>query len=84
MEEARPARSPAAGPDEPSFTAAIRHINAVLAGEAEPRLLAVDTSLRPARALHDLASSAAAQVAGPAAQKAGPAAKLAGPAAQKA
>ncbi len=44
---------------EPSFTAAIRHINAVLAGEAEPRLLAVDTSLSLARALHDLAESAA-------------------------
>ena len=48
-----------AGADEPSFTAAIRHINAVLAGEAEPRLLAVDTSLPLARALHDLAESAA-------------------------
>ena len=48
-----------AGTDEPSFTAAIRHINAVLAGEAEPRLLAVDTSLPLARALHDLAGSAA-------------------------
>ena len=48
-----------AGADEPSFTAAIRHINAVLAGQAEPRQLAVDTSLSLALALHDLAESAA-------------------------
>ena len=40
---------------EPSFTPAIRHINAVLAGEQEPRLLATQTSLATARALHDLA-----------------------------
>ncbi|MHB1433493.1 MAG: Gfo/Idh/MocA family protein [Streptosporangiaceae bacterium] len=40
---------------EPSFTPAIRHINAVLAGEQEPRLLATETSLAAARALHDLA-----------------------------
>jgi hypothetical protein len=46
-----------AGASEPSFTAAIRHINAVLAGEEEPRLLAVDTALGTARALHDLAES---------------------------
>jgi predicted dehydrogenase len=42
--------------DEPSFTAAIRHIQAVLRGEQEPRRLAVQTSLATARALHDLAA----------------------------
>jgi predicted dehydrogenase len=42
---------------EPSFTPAIRHINAVLTGESAPRLLAVDTALGTARALHDLAQS---------------------------
>ncbi|HEY7430227.1 MAG TPA: Gfo/Idh/MocA family oxidoreductase [Streptosporangiaceae bacterium] len=42
---------------ERSFTAAIAHINAVLTGEAEPRLLAVDTALPTARALHDLTQS---------------------------
>jgi predicted dehydrogenase len=42
--------------DEPPFTPALRHINAVLTGEAEPRLLALDTSLVTARALHDLAA----------------------------
>jgi len=40
---------------EPSFTAALRHVNAVLRGTDRPRLLAVDTSLATARALHDLA-----------------------------
>jgi predicted dehydrogenase len=44
---------------EPSFAAAIRHIQAVLAGAEEPRLLALDTALPTARALHDLAESAA-------------------------
>ena len=43
--------------DEPPFTPALRHINAVLEGEAEPRLLAVETSLITARALHDLAAA---------------------------
>ncbi len=43
--------------DEPPFTPALRHINAVLSGEAEPRLLAVETSLITARALHDLAAA---------------------------
>ena len=43
--------------DEPPFTPALRHINAVLEGEAEPRLLALDTSLITARALHDLAAN---------------------------
>jgi predicted dehydrogenase len=41
--------------DEPPFTAALRHISAAIAGEEEPRLLAVETSLTTARALHDLA-----------------------------
>jgi predicted dehydrogenase len=41
---------------EPSFTAAIRHIDAVVAGTEQPRLLAVETSLVTARALHDLAA----------------------------
>jgi predicted dehydrogenase len=41
---------------EPSFTAALRHMNAVLGGDEQPRLLAVDTSLATARALHDLAA----------------------------
>jgi predicted dehydrogenase len=42
---------------EPSFTPALRHINAVLAGAQEPRLLALETSLSTARALHDLAAA---------------------------
>jgi len=45
---------------EPSFTAAIAHIQAVLRGEQRPRSLATDTSLGNARALHDLLESAAA------------------------
>ncbi|MGI9007844.1 MAG: oligopeptide/dipeptide ABC transporter ATP-binding protein [Streptosporangiaceae bacterium] len=45
--------------DEPSFTGAVRHIQAVLRGEQEPRLLATETSLTTARALHDLAAAAA-------------------------
>lgn len=40
--------------DEPSFTPAIRHIQAVLHGDEAPRLLATDTALPVARALHDL------------------------------
>ncbi|HET9895703.1 MAG TPA: Gfo/Idh/MocA family oxidoreductase [Streptosporangiaceae bacterium] len=42
--------------DEPAFTAAMRHFNAAIAGEEAPRLLATETSLTTARALHDLAS----------------------------
>jgi hypothetical protein len=42
---------------EPAFTAALRHVNAAIAGEEEPRLLAVETSLVTARALHDLAAA---------------------------
>jgi len=41
---------------EPSFTGAIRHVSAAVAGTEQPRLLAVETSLRTARALHDLAA----------------------------
>jgi predicted dehydrogenase len=39
---------------EPSFTACIRHLQAVLGGAAEPRQLAIDTALPTAQALHDL------------------------------
>jgi predicted dehydrogenase len=46
---------------EASFTAALRHINAVLTGEQAPRLLAADTALPTARALHDLAESFASR-----------------------
>jgi predicted dehydrogenase len=44
----------AALPGEPSFSAAIRHIHAVLDGAEEPRHLAIDSSLPTAQALHDL------------------------------
>jgi len=78
----KPPRSyPAADPEQP-FTAALRHIQAVLHGEEEPRCLALDTSLRTAQALHDLRQSAAAQQppAGPAPAAAAPAgAAQAGP-----
>jgi len=51
----RESESIAAAPTgEPSFSAAIRHIQAVLAGTDEPRQLAIDTSLPTAQALHDL------------------------------
>ncbi len=43
--------------DEPAFTAALRHLNAAIAGEEAPRLLATETSLTTARALHDLAAA---------------------------
>lgn len=52
-----PRRYPAA-PDELSFTALTRHINGVLRGAEEPRLLAVDTALPVAQGLHDLAEAA--------------------------
>ena len=42
---------------EPAFSAALRHINSAIAGAAEPRLLALETSLATARALHDLAAA---------------------------
>jgi len=51
-----PRRYPAA-PQELSFTALTRHINGVLRGEEEPRLLAADTTLPVARGLHDLAEA---------------------------
>src|SRR5215469_4447578 len=51
-------------PGEQSFTAAIRHVNAVVQGDEAPRLLATETSLATARALHDLAASFAAASAG--------------------
>ena len=51
-----PASFPATA-GEPSFTPAIRHIGAVLTGDEEPRLLAVDTALGTARGLHDLTES---------------------------
>jgi predicted dehydrogenase len=57
------ATQPAMGRDQHSFTPAVRHIQAVVSGQEEPRLLAVDTSLGSARALSDLASSAAAHAA---------------------
>jgi predicted dehydrogenase len=44
----------ATSPGEPSFSAAIRHIQAVLGGVEEPRQLAIDTSLPTAQALDDL------------------------------
>jgi predicted dehydrogenase len=47
-----------AAPDELSFAPLTRHINAVLLGEQEPRLVAVDTALPTARTLHELAASA--------------------------
>jgi len=51
-----PRRYPAA-PEELSFTALTRHINGVLRGEEEPRLLAGGTTLPVARGLHDLAEA---------------------------
>lgn len=50
----QPESAAAALPGEPSFTAAIRHIQAVLGGEETPQQLAIDTSLSTAQALHDL------------------------------
>jgi predicted dehydrogenase len=55
----QPGDDPAVFPatvSEPPFTAALRHINAVLNDAESPRLLAVETSLATARALHDLAA----------------------------
>ncbi len=48
-----------AGPNRYSFTPLIQHIQAVVTGAEAPRLLATGTALGSARALHDLASSAA-------------------------
>ena len=47
----------AIGPYRQSFTPLIRHIHAVIRDQEEPRLLAADTALGSARALHDLAES---------------------------
>lgn len=55
-----PVTHPGLGRDQHSFTAAVRHIQAVVSGAQQPRLLAVDTSLGSARALHDLSHSAMA------------------------
>ena len=55
-----PVTHPGLGRDQYSFTAAVRHIQAVVSGAQQPRLLAVDTSLGSARALHDLSHSAMA------------------------
>ena len=46
-----------AAPNELSFTPLTGHIDAVLRGEQEPRLLAIDTALPTAQALSDLAES---------------------------
>jgi predicted dehydrogenase len=45
-------------PDEPSFTAALRHIHEVVRGRAQPRHLAVEDALGNARALELLRQSA--------------------------
>ena len=66
VEGGEPSVHPGAGPNKESFTPAVRHIQAVVRGEEEPRLLAIDTSLGSARALDDLARSAAAQAGVPA------------------
>jgi predicted dehydrogenase len=66
VEGSEPSVHPGAGPNQESFTPAVRHIQAVVTGEEEPRLLAIDTSLGSAQALDDLARSAAAQAGVPA------------------
>src|SRR6185437_6943554 len=48
------------GPYRQSFTPLIRHIQAVVGDGEAPRLLAADTALGSARALHDLAQAAKA------------------------
>jgi predicted dehydrogenase len=56
----QPGREPVswtAPASEPAFTAALRHISAAVAGAEPPRLLATETSLATARALHDLAAA---------------------------
>ena len=52
-----PVSYPGPGPDQHSFTPAVRHIQAVVAGRESPRWLAAGTSLGSARALADLAAS---------------------------
>jgi len=49
------------GPYRQSFTPLIRHIHAVIRDGEAPRLLAADTALGSARALHDLAQAAKAR-----------------------
>jgi predicted dehydrogenase len=49
------------GPNRESFTPLIQHIQAVIRGEEEPRLLAVDTALGSAQALRDLAAASQRQ-----------------------
>jgi predicted dehydrogenase len=66
VEGSEPAVHPGAGPNRESFTPAVRHIQAVVRGEEEPRLLAIDTSLGSAQALGGLARSAAARAGVPA------------------
>ena len=66
VEGGEPSVHPGAGPSKESFTPAVRHIQAVVRGEEEPRLLAIDTSLGSAQALDDLARSAAAEANVPA------------------
>jgi predicted dehydrogenase len=56
-----PATHPGSGPNRESFTPLIQHIQAVIRGEEEPRLLAVDTALGSARALQDLAAASQRQ-----------------------
>jgi predicted dehydrogenase len=53
-----PVVHPGTARDQHTFTAAIRHVQAVVRGEEAPRQLAVDTSLGSARALADLIESA--------------------------
>jgi len=53
-----------AAPEELSFAPLTRHIDAVLRGEQEPRLLAVDTALPTAQALDQLAESMRARLSG--------------------
>ena len=66
-DERDPVTHRGAGPNRCSFTPIIQHIQAVIAGTEEPRLLAVDTSLGSALALRDLAaaSTATAGLPGP-------------------
>jgi hypothetical protein len=60
VSRSEPASFPATA-GEASFAAVIRHINAALAGDEEPRLLAVDTAISAASGLHDLAQSCTAR-----------------------
>jgi predicted dehydrogenase len=57
LTDGEPPRTLDAGQQEPSFTNAIRHIQAVIRGEQAPVQLATGTSLASAQALHDLHQS---------------------------